>query len=262
MPFCLTDDDCEIYYEVEGNGPAVVFISGFMGITDIWRAQITALARRYRCVAFDTRGAGRSEKPLPRVAYGVSRHARDLTALLDHLQIARAVLVGHSMGGNIALETHAADPARVVGIVFVGSYVAGAQIVAAGNRPEALRRAVSTSSGRVAFYTGVGLPADIALEATKWPLYALLGNAESFLEFNGASLLPAVQVPCLIVHGDHDVVSPLDPCATALKAGLVDAELVALDGVNHCPMVEAPAPTTAHLERFLAARLGASGGWQ
>ena len=40
MPYVVTDDDCEIYYEVLGNGPSIVFISGFMGITDIWRAQI------------------------------------------------------------------------------------------------------------------------------------------------------------------------------------------------------------------------------
>ena len=40
MPFVVTDDDCEIYYEAHGNGPTVVFISGFMGITDIWHAQL------------------------------------------------------------------------------------------------------------------------------------------------------------------------------------------------------------------------------
>ena len=64
MPFVVTDDDCEIYYEADGNGPAVAFISGFMGITDIWSAQIDALKAHYRCIAFDTRGAHR-EIPAP-----------------------------------------------------------------------------------------------------------------------------------------------------------------------------------------------------
>lgn len=251
MPYVMTDDDCEIYFETHGDGPAVAFISGFMGITEIWQAQIAALVPHYRCVTFDTRGAGRSEKPLPRLAYGVTRHARDLATVLDYLGIPQVVLVGHSMGGNIALETYKADPTRVAGIVFVGSYVAGSQIVAAGNRPELLRQAVSTLTSRIAFYTSVGLPQNIAIEATKWPLYALLGNAESFFAFDGAPLLPTVRVPCLILHGERDVVSPCDPCATGLKSGIPQAELVVLPNVNHCPMVEDPDTTNLHLQKFM-----------
>ena len=261
MPFVVTDDDCEIYYEAHGNGPTVVFISGFMGITDIWHAQIEVLKARYRCIAFDTRGAGRSEKPFPRVAYGVRRHARDLATVLDNLGVSRAVLVGHSMGGNIALEFYSAHPARVAGIVFVGSYVAGSQIIAAGNRPELIRSAVSKHSSRVDFYTSVGLSAAIAIEATKWPLYALLGNAESFLEFDGSSLLRKVRVPSLILHGDRDIVCPFEPCATGLKAGLSDATLIALKNVNHCPMTEDPATTNRHIEEFLSSRLNTARDW-
>lgn len=223
-----------------------------MGITDIWRAQVDAFATRFQCIAFDTRGAGRSEKPLPRVAYGVKRHAKDLSAVLDALGVSRVVLIGHSMGGNTALETYALNPARVAGIVFVGSYVSGAQIIGAGNRPEIIRNAVSRLSSRMAFYESVGLPASIAVEATKWPLYAVLGNAESFLAFDGVTLLPQVNVPCLILHGARDIVSPADPCAHGLRAGLREAELVVLPDVNHCPMVEAPAECNRHLQRFLA----------
>jgi pimeloyl-ACP methyl ester carboxylesterase len=261
MPFAVTDDDCEIYYEVHGKGPAVAFISGFMGITDIWHAQIDAFEARYRCIAFDTRGAGRSEKPLPRVAYGVRRHARDLITVLDKLEVPRVVLIGHSMGGNIALEAYAAHSERVAGIIFVGSYVAGSQIITAGNRPELLRAAVRTPSARIDFYTSVGLPAAIATEATKWPLYALLGNAESFLEFDGLSLLSKVRVPCLILHGDRDIVSPSEPCATGLKAGLPNATLIVLGNVNHCPMVEDPATTNQHIDAFLSSRLNTAGDW-
>lgn len=254
MPYVVTDDDCEIYYEVLGNGPSIVFISGFMGITDIWRAQIDSLKAHYRCIAFDTRGAGRSEKPLPRLAYGVKRHARDLFSVLDALEVSRAVFVGHSMGGNIALEANAAQPERVAGIVLIGSYAAGSQIIAAGNRPEIIRSSVSRPSSRIAFFASVGVPDAISLEAAKWPLYALLGNAESFLEFDGLSLLSQVRVPALILHGDRDVVAPCDPCATVLKDGLPDATLVVLQNVNHCPMLEDPAATNRHLEAFLSSR--------
>jgi len=70
-----------------------------MGITDIWRDQIDEFASRYRCVAFYNRGAGRSEKPFPRVAYGVKQLPRPA---LSELGVDRVVIVGHSMGGNTA----------------------------------------------------------------------------------------------------------------------------------------------------------------
>ena len=255
MPFALTDDDCEIYYEVHGDGPAIVLVPGFMGITAIWSPAIAALSDRYRCIALDTRGAGRSDKPLPRVAYGVDRHAADLHAVLEAAGVSRAVLVGHSMGGNIACRYQRAHPERVAGIVFVGSYVSGAQIVGAGNTPARIRDAVTRKADRIAFYCAVGIPESMAIESAKWPLYAVLGNAESFLAFDGADDMPAIDVPCLVVHGDGDIVSPFDPCATGLADALPDAEVVMLDGVNHCPMLEASDRTNAAVETYLA-RIG------
>jgi pimeloyl-ACP methyl ester carboxylesterase len=255
MPFITTDDGCEIWYESHGTGPAVAFASGFMGITDIWRGQIDALAGRYRCVAFDNRGAGRSDKPFPRVAYGVERHARDLEIVLRALGVSRAVVVGHSMGGSTAATYALMHPDRVAGLVFVGSFAAGAEIVAVGNTPEKIKAAVRTKDARIAFYVGVGLPESIAMESTKWPLYALLGNAESFLEFDVRDRLADLTMPCLVIHGDADVVTPLDPCGRGLARGLPDVELEIFPGVNHCPMTEDPARTSELLLAFLERRV-------
>jgi pimeloyl-ACP methyl ester carboxylesterase len=253
MPFTLTDDDCELYYERHGSGRAIAFVSGFMGITDIWEHQ--ALSAKYQCIAHDNRGAGRSDKPMPRVAYGVARHARDLEAVLAAAGAERVVLVGHSMGGNIASLYALAHPDRVAGIVYVGSYVAGRQIVDAGNTLEGIKAAIRTKAGRVAFYAGVGLPDRIALESAKWPLYALLGNAESFMAFDLAPRIRELTMPCLVIHGDGDVVSPLDPCGTGLAAGLPDGALEVLAGVNHCPMTEQPERTTESIGRFVRDRV-------
>ena len=251
MPFVLTDDGCEIYYETHGAGPALVFCAGFMGITDIWREQFAHFAARYRCIAFDNRGAGRSDKPLPRIAYGVERHACDLACVLDVVGCERAVLLGHSMGGNTASLFYLAQPARVAGIVYVGSYVAGHQIAAVGNTLERIKAAVSTQNGRLAFYEAVGIPSDIAIEATKWPLYALLGNAESFMAFDLAPRIAEIKVPCLVLHGDRDIVSPLEPCGRSLAASLPAARLEVLPGVNHCPMLEAPSRCNESIAAFL-----------
>ena len=254
-PCCLTDDDCEIYYESAGTGPTIVFASGFMGITDIWQHQVAALAAQFRCVTFDTRGAGRSDKPIPRSAYGVDRHAGDMATVLDHLKVARVLVIGHSMGGNIACRYYRAHPGRVAGIVFIGSYVSGAQIAMAGNPVERIKAAVTIKEDRIQFYRGVGLPQKIAEESTKWPLYALHANAESFMDFDGAPELGDITAPCLILHGNGDVVSPYDPCATGLASGIPDAEIELFDDVNHCPMMEAPNKTNARIMRFLEQRV-------
>ena len=251
MPWVTADDGCEIYYASQGQGPAVAFASGFMGITDIWRAQIEELSRDYQCIAFDNRGAGRSEKPLPKVAYGVERHARDLHAVLSHLGVSRVVIVGHSMGGNTACVYYLAHPESVAGIVLVGSYVSGEQIKTVGNTLDVIKNAVKAPHSRVEFYKAVGLPEAIAMESAKWPLYAVLGNAESFMEFDIGERLADIKIPCLILHGDGDIVSPLDPCGRGLKAGLPDAQLEVFDGVNHCPCVEAPEKANRLLDQFL-----------
>ena len=210
-----------------------------------------ALSGEYQCIAFDNRGAGRSEKPLPKVAYGVERHMRDLHAVFSALGVSRVVIVGHSMGGNTACLYYLAHPDSVAGIVFVGSYVSGDQIKSVGNTIEVIKNAVKAPHSRVEFYKAVGLPEAIAMESAKWPLYAVLGNAESFMEFDISDRLGDIKVPCLILHGDGDIVSPLQPCGRGLKDGLPDAQLEVFDGVNHCPCVEAPEKANQLLEQFL-----------
>lgn len=226
-----------------------------MGITDIWRQQINEFSPRYRCVAVDNRGAGRSEKPLPRGAYGVERHAKDLHCVLSELGVDRVVIVGHSMGGNTACLYYLAHPNAVAGIVFAGSYVSGSQIAGAGNTLDVIKGAVKHKASRVEFYKAVGLSEEIAMESAKWELYAVLGNAESFMEFDISSRIGEIRCPCLILHGDGDIVSPIEPCGINLRDGLPDAQLEVFTGVNHCPMSEDPKRTNDLLGHFLEKRV-------
>jgi len=152
---------------------------------------------QFQCISFDTCGAGRSDKPVPKGSYGVDRHA----AVLDAVKVGKVLLVGHSMGGNIACRFYRSNPEGVVGIIFVGSYVSGKQIDSIGNTLDRIKAAVKMKLNRIDFYRQVGLPEEIAMEATKWPLYGINGNAQSFMEFDASAERGDITVPCLVVHG-------------------------------------------------------------
>jgi 3-oxoadipate enol-lactonase len=111
-----------LVYEVTGEGPAVVLIHGFGLDMRMWDPQVGPLAARFRVVRYDCRGFGASGPFDPAVPY---THAGDLVALLDHLDIGDAVLVGLSFGGQVALQTALADPARVRGLALLDAVLDG-----------------------------------------------------------------------------------------------------------------------------------------
>jgi 3-oxoadipate enol-lactonase len=100
----------ELYYEVHGDGPVIVFAHGAGGNHLSWWQQVPVFARQYRCVTFDHRGFGQS----PDIPDGPSSQAfvEDLKQLLDHLTIERASLVAQSMGGRTCLGFTLAYPDR------------------------------------------------------------------------------------------------------------------------------------------------------
>ncbi|BFH62080.1 alpha/beta fold hydrolase [Paenibacillus azoreducens] len=110
----------DLYYEVQGNGkPVVLLHSGGADIRD-WTFTAPLLAQNYKVIAFDGRGAGKSPSPVEPANY-----VADLLALLDHLEIDKAVLVGHSMGGRISIDFALEHPERVSELVLIGPSLSG-----------------------------------------------------------------------------------------------------------------------------------------
>ncbi len=108
----LSVGEARLYYEVSGTGQPVIFIHGFTLDSRMWELQWQALRKRYRVVRYDVRGFGRSSR-----ATGPHDPAEDLAALLHHLNIERAHLIGLSMGANIALHFATRYPQRVLKVV-------------------------------------------------------------------------------------------------------------------------------------------------
>ncbi|MDY6836777.1 MAG: alpha/beta hydrolase [Thermodesulfobacteriota bacterium] len=119
MPFFKTTDACRLYYETQGldsDRPVVVFLNGTMQSTVNWKAHVAALRDQFQVLTYDARGQGQSD--LGKQKLSLEGHAADLGALLDHLEIKKANLVGLSHGAKVALAYAAHAPERVNGLVL------------------------------------------------------------------------------------------------------------------------------------------------
>ena len=109
-------NDCDIYYEIHGQGDPLLMIMGLRRNIEWWYPQIPTLEKHFRVVVFDNRGAGRSEKPA--MDYTIGLFADDTAALMEALHIERAHVLGVSMGGYIAQELAINYPQKVKDLVL------------------------------------------------------------------------------------------------------------------------------------------------
>lgn len=109
-----------LYYEVHGNGAPIVFIHGFTLDHRMWQSQVGYFSKTSRVITYDVRGFGQSSQPIDTYT-----HYDDLLALLDHLEIPKAHLVGLSMGGGIASGFAVLHPDRVLTLALLDSDIHG-----------------------------------------------------------------------------------------------------------------------------------------
>src|SRR3989441_8814702 len=120
MPHAAADDGVKLYYEEAGVGEPIVFVHEFAGDHRSWEPQMRFFSRRYRCIAFNARGYPPSDVPAGTERYSQARARDDIIAILDHLRIARAHIVGLSMGGFATLHVGLAHPERARSLVIAG----------------------------------------------------------------------------------------------------------------------------------------------
>ncbi|MCA9637444.1 MAG: alpha/beta hydrolase [Myxococcales bacterium] len=262
MPTYTSDDQVKIAYRVEGSGNNnVLFVHGWMmngGVYDDVLARINHA--ELRSVIPDQRGAGDSDKP--EGGYTIERYVADLVGLMDEVSSDPFVVVGHSMGGQIAQLLAATAPERVSGLVLL------CPVPACGIPlpPEAqgLFRGASTRDPQA---TILGMACKELNEESTERLLGLGASvspeciAESFdawMTGGFADRLGAIQAPTLCVATDDPFLPP-----EFLTAAVVDpiarARLAVLRGPGHYVQVERPAETAAIIEGFLAG-IGHSGG--
>lgn len=265
----------DLHYVDVGDGAAVVFIHGLLGSHSNWAHLVGELAAERRVIAPDLLGHGASAKPMG--DYSLSSHAATLRDLLDHLGIASATLVGHSLGGGIALQFAYLFPERVDRLVLVSSGGLGREL-------SPLLRAVALPGaewvlpllasrwvrhrgqalGRVLARFGVHAGSDVT-EACRG--FESLGDTESrraFLATARAVIDPGGQtvnasprlhlaavVPTLLVWGARDRMIPSWHAVTAHQA-IPGSRVEVFERAGHFPHLDDPERFVRVLSEFIS----------
>ncbi|TMK82989.1 MAG: alpha/beta fold hydrolase [Actinobacteria bacterium] len=264
-----TDGGVSLYYEETGSGTPLLFSHEFAGDHRSWEPQVRELGRRYRCITYSARGYPPSDVPDAPEAYSQERAVADAVAVLDHLGIERAHVVGLSMGGFCALHLGLSRPERALSLV-----VAGCGYGSQPERRESFRSeseanalAFETDFEKAAAAYALG-PARVQFQnkdprgfaefAARLAEHSAKGSALTLrgVQMRRPSLydlrerLAAMRLPVLIVTGDEDEGS-LEP-GLMLKRTIPSSALAVLPRTGHACNLEEPALFNRLVQDFLS----------
>lgn len=268
-PSFLDHRGCRLAWKMCGNGPAILFIQGTAVHGDGWLPQVEAFSDRFACITFDNRGLGRSQPADPKLS--VEQMADDALAILDACGIESAHVVGHSLGGLIALQLALAKRSRVRSLALLCTFSRGADATAL-TWPKfwfGLRSFIGTRPmRRSAFMRIVMTENDLAAldsEAEAARLAPLFGHdladhppveMKQLSAMKRCDLTPRLRelagLPTLVVGGEHDLIAR-PAVVQALTAAIPGARLLELPGAAHgLPIhraAEVNAALSAHFSR-------------
>lgn len=251
----------ELAYAEAGSGPAVVFLHGFPFDRSMWSGQVERLSASFRVVAPDLRGHG--ETTITREPATMEEMAEDIVALLDELNVPRAVVCGLSMGGYVALALYRAHPSRVRALVLADTRAKADDEGARRTREENAQRALAEGMEPIveamlpkllSERTRVQEPEVVARLREMMSRVVPVGAAAALrgmaLRRDQTDLLPKIDVPVLVVVGSEDVVTP--PSESESMHALVEgSRLQVIEGAGHVSNLERPEEFDRALAEFL-----------
>ena len=216
MPYAQVGD-IKLYYEVHGEGAPVLLIPGLGADTRLFFNVVPHLATSRQVVVLDPRGGGQSDKPTGQ--YSIGQMAEDVAGLFGALEVARADVVGYSMGGKIALQLAACHPELVDHLVLCAT---------APGPP------VTRLFSRRWFMMDLGSRIPVFRKADGQPSYAFEAQRQASRSFDGRGLLPQVKASTLIIRARRDRIVPASDAAELKR--IPGSSLVDLPG-GHLTLV-------------------------
>jgi pimeloyl-ACP methyl ester carboxylesterase len=280
--FAGASDGTRIFWGTRGQGPAVVLNDGIGCDGFAWKYLQPHLASSHRVVHWQYRAHGRSGFPADRARIDLPAHARDLISVLDALEVDDAVLVGHSMGTQVALETYRLAPDRVRGLVLVcGSY---GKVTATFHGSDVLKQVLPALLDAVERRKGLAralwgrIPAKLAFHIARLSkeVDSLAIREEDFRPYmehiatmepsmflamlrhagdhTAEDLLPNITAPTLVISAERDTFTP-PALAEHMAHEIPGAELFMLRGASHAAPIEQPVAIQLRIDKFFRERI-------
>jgi len=270
MP-ALEVEGCPLSYRVRGSGPPILFVQGTGVHGSGWKPQVEEFERDHRCISFDNRGLGLSQPRGARLK--IERMARDGLAVLEAAGAGAAHVVGHSLGGLVALQLALLEPARVRSLALLCTFAdgrapaRGARMLWIGTRT----RLGTARMRRHAFLELILAPEALRTadrDALARELAPLFGHdladqppivMEQIAAMRRCNLAPRLaelaRIPTLVLAAAHDGIAP-PALGRALAAGIPGARYVELPDAAH----GAPITHAAQVNALLRVHFSAPGG--
>jgi aminoacrylate hydrolase len=229
--------------EQRGEGPAFLFIPGLVGLLNAWEFQMAEFSKRYRCISFDHRGAGDSDKPQD--AYATELIAADVIALMDKLGIDKAHVAGTSTGGCVLQNLAIDHPERLRCCIFSNTWVKADEYL---TRVQMARKHIALAYGPEEYVKVSSLFTNGAMQfrydldkvmelerralATVAPVAVLAGRLDMTLEHDRSTELRKIRNPTLIVGTRDDATVPFYQ-SEDLHRAIAGSRLVILEEGGH-----------------------------
>lgn len=275
----IDQSSARIAFLDEGRGPhTLVFIHGLGSYLPAWRKNFEVLSKQFRCIALDLPGYGKSSKN--RYEANLAYQATAIKQLLDLLGVKKAVLVGHSMGAQIAMHFTLANPSLVDKLVLIAP--AGFETFTPA---EAQLLKAATSQDRIAATTDSMIRVNLANNFYQMPesaqfmaedrilmrrlpgfgyyCYVVAQGVKGMLDQPVWDKLPAIKQPVLVLYGLRDKLIPnpylhpgltTDSVARAGCSRLPNCQYYMLPGAGHMAMFEQPELTNKYISEFLVGK--------
>jgi pimeloyl-ACP methyl ester carboxylesterase len=271
-------DGTKLFYSIEGRGKPVVFCYGLVCSSLHWTYQIEHFQASYQAVWFDYRGHQNSEAPKNLDSLTLENIARDLKTILDELAISDVVLLGHSMGVNVALEFYRQQPARVAGMILANGtakrpletlfhhnalqsafhilkriYRKSPKLCAKIWKSQKSNPFTRTLVSLGGFNPHLTPQADIEMyidQVIDMDPEILIHLIENYDAYDATAWLHTVQTPTLIIAGEQDRLIPVEQ-QELMHQLIPSSRLEVIRHGSHCPQMDLPDLVNLKIEKFL-----------
>ncbi len=249
-------NNINLFVKDEGQGePTLIFLHFWGGSSETWNGVTSLLKDKYRCISYDSRGWGKSDKP--ETGYNIKSLAGDTLALIQELKLDNYILVGHSMGGKVSQYIAAQKPAGLKKLILVAPSPSVPTVMPA-EMLDGMRNAYTSLEGINGTIDHVFKAGNISPELREKLIAGIQSNTDqSRLGWTNIALpedvsegVNHISVPTLIIAGENDIVDPPQRLEAEVRLRITGSKMVVIPSAGHLSMLQEPTQVAGYIDAF------------